>query len=45
MLVPWMWHLLDAVHERIGAGSPAASRTVGAMSMTWQNWDLTRRGR
>ena len=22
----------------VGCGSPAASRTVGAMSMTWQNW-------
>ena len=24
---------------KVGSGRPAASRTVGATSMTWQNWD------
>ena len=23
----------------VGSGSPATSRTVGAMSMTWWNWE------
>ena len=30
-------HLLDAVHERRARGSPAASSTVAATSMTWWN--------
>ena len=29
--------LLNAVDD-VGAGSPAASRMVAAMSITWQNW-------
>ena len=36
MLVPWCG-ICCTPCTNVGAGRPAASSTVGAMSMTWQN--------
>ena len=40
MLVP-SYGACCTLFTTVGAGMPAASRTVGAMSMTWQNCDRT----
>ena len=38
MLTPWIGFWCTPSTE-IGSGSPAASRMVGATSMTWWNWE------
>ena len=40
MLVPSMGACCTPF-TKSGSGSPAASRIVGATSITWQNWDRT----